>query len=114
MCFFIDLHHKYNSNLESEPDLSDLMNKIAAKIPSKWKDIGLQLGVNQGVLDGIATISPGDPNHCYINVFTRWKNQNSPTHRYTWSTLVQALKKPAVGEDRLADEIKNELTGNQL
>ena len=114
MCFFIVLHYKYNSNLESEPDLSDLMNKIAAKIPSKWKDIGLQLGLDQGVLDGIATISLGDPNHCYINVFTRWKNQNSPTHRYTWSTLVQALKKPAVREDRLADEIKNELTRNQL
>ena len=114
MCFFIDLHYKYNSNLESEPDLSDLMNKIAAKIPSKWKDIGLQLGVNQEVLDGIATISLGDLNNCYSNVFTRWKNQNSQTHRYTWSTLVQALKKPAVGEDRLADEIKNELTGNQL
>ena len=114
MCFFIDLHYKYNGNLESEPDLSDLMNKIAAKIPSKWKDIGLQLGVDLPVLDGIATISLGDLNNCYSNVFTRWKNQNSQTHRYTWSTLVQALKKPAVGEDRLADEIKNELTRNQL
>ena len=114
MCFFIDLHHKYNGNLESEPGLPDLMNKIAAKIPNRWRDIGLQLGVDLPVLDGIATISLGDPNNCYINVFTRWKNQNSPTHRYTWSTLVQALKKPAVGEDRLADEIKNELTGNQL
>ena len=90
------------------------MNKIAAKIPNKWRDIGLQLGVDQGVLDGIATISLGDSNHCYINVFTQWKKQNLPTHRYSWSTLVQALKTPAVGEDRMADEIKNELTGHPL
>ena len=112
MCFSIDLHSKYTAGLDNEPDLSDLLNEIAAEIPSKWRDMGQQLGLDQGVLNGIALISPGDTNHCYSNVFTIWKNQNSPAHPYTWLTVVQALKTRAVGEVRLAAQIKNKLTGH--
>ena len=90
------------------------MNKVAAEIPSKWRDVGLQLGVDHGVLEGIALISPGDTNLCYSNVFTRWKNQNSATYPYAWLTLVQALESQAVGEKRLADKIRNEVTGYLL
>ena len=105
------LFHSFNTDpLDSEPELLGLMNEVAAKIPSKWRDVGLQLGLNQGVLDGIALNSPGDTNHCYSNVFTRWKNQNLITYPYTWSTIVQALRGPAVGEERLADDIKNKWT----
>ena len=85
------------------------MNEVAAAIPGKWRDVGLQLGVDQSILEGIASISQGDTNLCYSNVFTRWKNQTSTTHPYTWSTLVQALKAPAVGEERLADKIRNKV-----
>ena len=97
--------------MDSQPELSDLMNDVASKIPSKWRDIGPWLGLDQGVLQGIASISLGDTNLCYFNVFSRWKTQNSTTHPYTWSTIVQALQTPAVGEERLADKIKNKLTG---
>ena len=105
------LFHSFNTDpLDCEPELLGLMNEVAAKIPSKWRDVGLQLGLNQGVLDGIALNSPGDTNHCYSNVFTRWKNQNLITYPYTWSTIVQALRAPAVAEERLADDIKNKWT----
>ena len=93
------------AGLDSEPELRKLMNEVAAKIPGKWRDVGLQLGVDHEVLEGIATINLGDTNLCYSNVFTRWKTQNSAIHPYTWSTIVQALKAPAVGEERLADKI---------
>ena len=86
------------------------MNEVATEIPSKWRDMGLQLGVDQDVLEGIASISPGDINRCYSNVFTRWKNQNSTTCPYTWLTIVQALESQTVGEKRLADKIKEKLT----
>ena len=95
--------------MDSEPELSDLMNEIATEIPTKWRDVGIQLGLDQVVLDGIALISLGDINHCYSNVFTRWKNRNSAAHPYTWSTIVQALQTQAVGESRLADKIKSKL-----
>ena len=104
---FTDLASKYPAGLDSKPELFDLMNKVAAKIPNKWRDVGLQLGLDHDVLGGIALISPGDTNHCYSNIFTRWKNQNSTTRPYTWSTIVHALQAPAVGERRLAYEIKS-------
>ena len=105
--------HSHNTDpLDSEPELLDLMNEVAAKIPSKWRDVGLQLGLDQGVLEGIALISPGDTNLCYSNVFTRWKNLNLITSPYTWSTIVQVLQAPAVGEKKLAEKIKkNKRTG---
>ena len=98
------------AGLDSELELADLMNEVAAKIPGKWRDLGLQLGLDMGALDGIAVISPGDNNHCFTNVFTRWKNQNSATHPYTWLTVVQALQTASVGESRLSEKIKNKLT----
>ena len=93
-------------SLDNEPAVSDLMNEVAAKIPKKWRDVGLQLGLDQSELDGIAIESPGDTNLCYSRVFTHWKNKISAAHPYNWSTIVHALRAPAVGEERLADEIK--------
>ena len=104
------LSSKYPAGLDSEPELRDLMNEIAAEIPGKWRDVGLQLGLDQGVLGGFTTISMGDTNLCYSNVFTRWKNQNSTTHPYIWLTIVHALQAPAVREERLANKIKTKLT----
>ena len=103
------LHSKYLDGLNSQPEPADLMNEVAAKIPGKWRDVGLQLGLNNAILDGIAAISPGDVNHCYSNVFTRWKNQNLHAYPYAWSTVVQALKAQAVGEDRLADRLADKI-----
>ena len=87
------------------------MNEVAAVIPDKWRDIGLQLGLSHRVLEGIATINPGNTNLCYSNVFTLWENQNSTTHPFTWSTIVEVLQAPAVGEETLATKIKSKLTG---
>ena len=110
----IGLSSKYSAGLESEPELSDLMNEVAAEIPSKWRDVGVQLGVDHSVLEGIATISLGDTNQCYSNVFIRWKNQHLEAHPYTWSTIVHALESRAVGEKRLASRIMNGLTEHPL
>ena len=109
---YIDLVSNYPAGLDSEPELPDLMNEVAAEIPGKWRDVGLQLGLDPGVLDGIASISPGDINLCYSNVFTQWKNQNLKAYPYKWSTIVQALQTRALGEIRLADKIKSELCGH--
>ena len=107
---YTGLASKYPAGLDSEPELRDLMNEVAAEIPGKWRDVGLQLGLDQGVLGGIATISLGDTNLCYSNVFTQWKNLNSTTHPYTWLTIVDALEAPAVREKQLASKIKTKLT----
>ena len=76
---YSDLYSKYPAGLDSEPELSDLMNEVAAKIPSKWRDMGMQLGLDEGRLDAIALISSGNTNHCFSNVFTLWKNHADET-----------------------------------
>ena len=105
-----DLASKYPAGLNSEPELSDLMNEVAANIPSMWIKLGLQLGLDPRVLQGFAIKHQGDTNHHYRNVFIRWKNQNSADFPYTWSTIVKALKTPAVGEKRLAEKIESKLS----
>ena len=107
---YLDLVSKYPLGLDSEPELPDLMNEVAAKIPNKWINVGLQLGLDPSVLQGIAAISPVDTIRCYSNVFTQWKQQNLNTYPYKWSTIVQALQTPAVGEESLADKIKSKLS----
>ena len=93
--------------MESEPKLQDLMNKVAAKIPSKWRDVGIQLGLDQNVLNAVAQVSPGDTNHCFSNVFTLWRNRK--TLPYTWSTIIHVLQTAAVGQEKLAEDICSEL-----
>ena len=93
--------------MESEPKLQDLMNKVAAKIPSKWRDVGIQLGLDQNVLNAVAQVSPGDTNHCFSNVFTLWRNRK--TLPYTWSTIIHVHQTAAVGQEKLAEDICSEL-----
>ena len=113
-CFFvhlsIDLHSKYPAGLDSEPELADLMNEVAAEIPSKWRHVGQQLGLEKSLLDGLGQ---GDTNHYYSNVFTLWKKRNLARYPYTWQTVLHTLNTPAVGEHRVANDIKNKLTGRQ-
>jgi len=106
--FFI--HAGFPTSLESEPKLSELMNEVAAKIPNKWRDVGLQLGVTHSELEAFASASSPDTNSHFTSVFSAWqKHMNVP---YTWTSLIQALKAPSVEEIRLAEKLKNRLTGS--
>ena len=107
---YTGLHSKYPAGLDSEPELADLMNEVAAAIPVRWRDIGLQLGLKKSVLDGLGQV---DTNHYYSNVFELWRNQNSAQYPYTWQTLLHTLNTPAVGERKLENDIRNKLTGCQ-
>ena len=93
--------------LENEPELSDLMNKVASKVPGKWKQISIQLGLTPEDQNCFMDATFGDPTQCFIFVFNVWKSR--ATRPYTWSTIIQALKTPSVGELRLAQEITAKL-----
>ena len=92
--------------MEDEPELVELMNEVAAHIPSKWREVGIQLHLNPDHLDGIA-VSVSSTHDRFCSVFTLWKKQM--TSPYKWSTIIHALKAPAVNEIRLAEELKNKL-----
>ena len=99
-----DLRSSYPAGLEAEPKLSDLMNEVAAKIPSRWREVGIQLEISNEKLSCF-TSTVLDNFSC---VFTIWKTE--ATSPYKWSTLIDALKAPAVNEITLAEKLKNKLT----
>ena len=86
------------------PDILDLLNKVAAEARDKWEQVAVQLRLEPGHIRSIQTEKQGRPILCYTEVFYVWQNKGSPP--YTWSTIINTLRAPAVGEERLADELK--------
>ena len=103
------LGKKY-TGLESEPQLPDLMNEVASKVPAKWKQISIQLGLTPSDHECFMASTPNDPLQCFTSAFRIWKSR--AIRPYTWSTVIEALQSPAVDEMRLAQELKMKLQTN--
>lgn len=91
------------------PSDQDLMNKIAVVIPTKWRHVGLQLGLDQAQLDLIEQkhLYSRDSLACFGEVFMEWRKRM--TSDFSWSTIITALKSPLVGENMLAHKLQMEL-----
>ena len=85
------------------------MNQIATHIPNKWRDIGIALGLTTNDLECFSEATMGDPSRCFSSVFAIWKSRMT-REPYSWGTVVKALRAPAVGELRLAEQLENRLT----
>ena len=83
------------------------MEAVASKIPSKWKRVGVSLGMDQSQLDGINMHRLADPLECFSDVFTYWQQQSTPQSPANWATLVTVLRSNYVGEEELSDTIQN-------
>ena len=85
------------------------MNKVAAVIPTKWKLVGLQIGLEPPQLEIIEQkhAFSHNPVLCFCDVFTEWKKRR--TSKCSWSTIISALNSQLVGEAALADQLKMEL-----
>ena len=83
------------------------MSAVAAKIPAKWRFVGIQLGVPVEALDDIQGQVAGRPNSnigAFELVLGKWKSLHP--HEYTWSTIINALEAPSVAEIRMAAELR--------
>ena len=100
---------QHSGKLHSTPELGDLMNLVAAKIPEKWREVGIGLGLDT---TDIKRIEADVPTHkstlCYVDVFDTWKNKG--TTKYTWGTLLKALRTPSVDASKLASTIEGQLS----
>ena len=93
-----------HSALNTPPDLRDLLNKVAAKARDKWKLVAIQLGIEPDHIHSIQDVEHSRPMPCYLEIFDLWrKSKASP---YTWGTIIDALRAPAVEEERLASELE--------
>ena len=83
------------------------METVASKIPSKWKRVGLSLGMEQSQIDAINMRRLAEPLECFSDVYTHWQRQSSPQSPTTWNTLVAVLRSNYVGEEKLGDTIES-------
>ena len=92
--------------MESEPELCDLMNKVAVRRPNKWWEVGLQLGMTPSDLENLRAVYGGNSLRCFSMIFESWKEK---TRICSWAAIITALEAPLVGETRLAEELKTTL-----
>ena len=85
------------------------MNHIAVNIPTKWRDIGLQLGLRVADLDAIEARHSSDYKRCFSAVFNLWEQQL--TSPYMWSTILEALTSPLLEEHKLEQQLQAKLSG---
>lgn len=93
-----------HSKLNTPPDLPDLLNKVAAETTDKWDEVAVQLGIKPSRIRSIRIEQQNQSMKCYTEVFDLWENK--ATSPYTWATIINALRSPAVEEGRLADKLE--------
>ena len=93
--------------LLDSPLLGDLMNHVAAALPTKWKMVGVQLGLSLAKLDEIEASNFGNCKCCFSSVFSEWEKLN--TTPYSWSTIIDVLQTPCVEENRVAEDLRSYL-----
>ena len=93
--------------------LFQFIESVAIKIPSKWKRVGVALGLTQQQIDSIEKLRLSDPIGCFSEVFTLWQQQSIPQQPVSWTTLVTVLRCQSVGEEALADFLQQRFVGNE-
>ena len=91
----------------SVPELKALMSAVAAKVPAKWRLVGIQLDVPVEALDDIQLQVGWMPESniaAFALVLGKWKSLHP--HKYTWSTIINALEDPSVDAKVVAAELK--------
>ena len=93
-----------HSALNTPPELLDLLDKVAAKASDKWKQVAIQLGIEHGQIHAIEIKKQRRPILCFFEIFYVWRE--SKASPYTWGTIINALRAPAVEEQQLANELE--------
>ena len=78
-----------------KPLLKHLQNLITPYYATSWKEIGLQLGIAQGILQTIETNFRTDVVTCCDEMFTEWLDTDVTA---SWDKLIQVVYSPAVTE----------------
>ena len=83
-------------------DLSEVYEKVYSARP-KWYNFGLALELPLATLDSIRIKYHLDPSDCLREMLkTRLKIE----HPLMWREIIRALRKPTVGESKLADQLE--------
>ena len=103
------VYHLYTGDAVS---LFQFNERVASKIPSKWKQVGVALGFSQSRIDAIEYRRNKVPFECFSDVFDYWQNESTPERPANWATLISVLRSNTVGEEALAEHIQSTLIGD--
>ena len=78
-----------------KPFLKHLQNLVTPYYAASWKEIGLQLGIAQGILQSIEIKFQTDVETCCNEMFTEWLDIDVTA---SWGKLIQVVYSPAVTE----------------
>ena len=82
------------------------MDTVATEIPSKWKRMGVAVGMSQSQIDAVDTHRRGQTFDCFSDVFKYWQDASTPEQPANWASLITVLRSRIVGEEALAEHIK--------
>ena len=74
---------------------------VAVEIPTKWRLVGIGLGIRTEQLDAIEQSCRSDQIDCFSNVYDAWMNDTSVVP-FTWEGVVQVLDRNFIKERSLA------------
>ena len=78
-----------------KPLLKHLQNLVTPYYTASWKEIGLQLGIAQGILQSIELKFQTDVETCCTEMLTEWLDTDVTA---SWGKLIQVVYSPAVTE----------------
>ena len=78
------------------------MNNVAAKIPAKWNEFGVQLDIPTSTLNAVRKHTAQE---CFIEVFSIWKRSLS-REPISWATVIAVLESPCIDEKKLAADLR--------
>ena len=92
--------------------MSSLMNWVGAKVPDKWKQVGIGLKIPTGELNCIQNEEGNKTNATQlmmIKVFEKW--EKAKASEYSWQNLADVLLSPLVNERNVMEELYTTLKG---
>ena len=79
-----------------------MLNEIK-DVNTKWKFLGLGLGLKYPTLNSINSSNYGV---CKMEMIQKWLNKEDPDCHASWNSLVDALRSDLVQHKPIADEIE--------
>ena len=87
------------------------MDKVAARMPAQWEQVGSALGIPPEQIERIKEEMRGctDALAAFRQVFLFWMRQTLDERKRTWREIIRALESPQVGQKYWANRVKRDL-----
>ena len=86
-----------------KPKLKDILTELYTKAASKWKDIGILLGIDSRELDALKAMESHFPQSCLRGMFEIYLKRINPLP--SWSAIAEALE--LLGDEELATQLRS-------